>query len=141
MYDAYISEMEQMPWDEAYLKAHRRSLGSRPVVVISTGNHGWSGSLTRPRPPSLAHLRYEYETNLAQWHLLELSSKSKQVYADHSSEYVVFDEPDTVVAAIRDVYDAVAGKRLASIQYTCCGTLAGETKENRHNKQHDSYES
>jgi pimeloyl-ACP methyl ester carboxylesterase len=108
MYDAYISEMEQMPWDEAYLKAHRRSLGSRPVIVISTGNHG-VGSLTYPRPPSLAHLRYEYETNLAQWHLLELSTNSKQVYATRSSEYVVFDEPDTVVGAIRDVYDASAG--------------------------------
>jgi pimeloyl-ACP methyl ester carboxylesterase len=109
MYDAYISEMEQMPWDETYLKAHRRSLGSRPVIVISTGNHG-VGSLTRSRPPSLAHLRYEYETNLAQWHLLALSSNSKQVYADRSSEYVVFDEPDTVVTAIREVYDASAGK-------------------------------
>jgi pimeloyl-ACP methyl ester carboxylesterase len=115
MYDAYISEMEQMPWDEAYLKAHRRSLGSRPVIVISTGNHG-VGSLTRPRPPSLAHLRYEYETNLAQWHLLELSTNSKQVYADHSSEYVVFDEPGVVVTAIRDVYDASAGERKAGLR-------------------------
>jgi hypothetical protein len=115
MYDAYISEMEQMPWDEAYLKAHRRSLGSRPVIVISTGNHG-VGSLTRARPPSLAHLRYEYETNLAQWHLLELSTNSKQVYADHSSEYVVFDEPGVVVTAIRDVYDASAGERKAGLR-------------------------
>jgi pimeloyl-ACP methyl ester carboxylesterase len=109
MYDAYISEMEQMPWDEAYLKAHRPSLGSRPVVVISTGNHG-VGSLTRPRTPTLFHLRYEYETNLAQWHLLELSSNSKQVYASHSSEYVVFDEPDTVVNAIRDVYKSATAR-------------------------------
>jgi pimeloyl-ACP methyl ester carboxylesterase len=119
MYDAYISEMEQMPWDEAYLKAHRRSLGSRPVIVISTGNHG-VGSLTRARPPSLAHLRYEYETNLAQWHLLELSSNSKQVYADHSSEYVVFDEPNAVVTAIREVYDASAGKRSSSTTFPDC---------------------
>ncbi len=119
MYDAYISEMEQMPWDEAYLKAHRRSLGSRPVVVISTGNHG-VGSLTRPRPPSLAHLRYEYETNLAQWHLLGLSSNSKQVYADHSSEYVVFDEPDIVVTAIRDVYGASAARRRSNPTFRDC---------------------
>ena len=32
MYVAFISEMEQMPWDEAYLKQHRRSLGSRPEI-------------------------------------------------------------------------------------------------------------
>ena len=31
MYDAFISEMEQMPADEAYLKEHRGSLGTRPV--------------------------------------------------------------------------------------------------------------
>jgi pimeloyl-ACP methyl ester carboxylesterase len=30
MYDTYISEMEQMPVDEAYLAQHQRSLGSRP---------------------------------------------------------------------------------------------------------------
>ena len=32
MYDAYISEMEQMPQDEKYLQEHSRSLGSRPIA-------------------------------------------------------------------------------------------------------------
>ena len=41
MYDAYISEMEQMAQDEAYLAAHRQSFGSRPIRVLSTGNHPW----------------------------------------------------------------------------------------------------
>jgi len=40
MYDAYISEMEQMPWDESYLQQHWRSFGSRPIRVLTTGNHG-----------------------------------------------------------------------------------------------------
>jgi hypothetical protein len=40
--------------------------------------------------------------------LKPLSSHSKQVYADHSSEYVVFDEPGVAVTAIRAVYDASA---------------------------------
>jgi pimeloyl-ACP methyl ester carboxylesterase len=105
LYDAYISEMQQMPTDEAYLKQHRRSLGSRPIIVISTGNHG-VGSLARPRPTSLAHLRYEYETTLAQSRWLELSSNAKQIFTTHSSEYVQFDEPDTVVQAIRAVFDS-----------------------------------
>lgn len=104
MYDAYVSEMEQMPWDEAYLKQHVRSLGSRPVIVISTGNHG-VGSLTRRRAPTLEHLRYEYETALAQSRWLGLSSNSKQIFATRSSEYVQFDEPDTVVRAIREAYE------------------------------------
>src|SRR5215469_15304583 len=33
MYDTYISEMEQMPQDEAYLAQHQRSLGARPLRV------------------------------------------------------------------------------------------------------------
>ena len=104
MYDAYISEMEQVPWDEDYLKQHRRSMGSRPIRVLSTGNHG-VGSITTPRASSLTHLRYEYETTLAQSRLLELSSNAKQIFTQNSSEYIPFDEPDTVIDAIREVYD------------------------------------
>jgi formylglycine-generating enzyme required for sulfatase activity len=82
MYDAYISEMEEVP-----------------------GNHG-VGSLTRLRAPTLEHLRYEYENALAQSRWLELSSNSKQIFATRSSEYVQFDEPDTVVRAIREAYNS-----------------------------------
>ncbi|MBV8727195.1 MAG: hypothetical protein JO233_05365, partial [Candidatus Eremiobacteraeota bacterium] len=110
LYDAYISEMEEMPWDEAYLKQHRRSFGSRPIVVISTGNHG-VGSIATPRAPTLQHLRYEYEVALAQSRWLRLSSNAKQIFATNSSEYVTFDEPDTVVDAIRYVRDAVLSRR------------------------------
>jgi pimeloyl-ACP methyl ester carboxylesterase len=104
LYDAYISEMEQVPWDEAYLKQHRQSLGSRPIRVLSTGNHG-VGSLGMPHPTSLRHLRYEYETTLAASRLLDLSSNAKQIFTKNSSEYIPFDEPGTVTDAIREVYD------------------------------------
>lgn len=104
MYDAYISEMEQMAWDEAYLKEHRRSFGSRPIRVLSTGNHG-IGSIATPRATSLKHLRYEYEVTLAQSRLLELSSNARQIFTKNSSEYIPFDEPDTVVDAVREVFD------------------------------------
>jgi pimeloyl-ACP methyl ester carboxylesterase len=104
MYDAFISEMEQMPWDETYLKEHHRSLGARPVRVLSTGNHG-VGSVATPRATSLRHLRYEYEVTLAQSRLLELSSNAKQIFTKNSSEYIQFDEPNTVIDAIREVYD------------------------------------
>ena len=104
MYDAYISEMEQMPWDEAYLKQHRRSFGSRPIRVLSTGNHG-VGSIATPRATSLKNLRYEYEVTLAQSRLLKLSTNAKQIFTKNSSEYIQFDEPDTLTDAIREVYD------------------------------------
>jgi len=104
MYDAYISEMEQTPWDEAYLKQHRRSYGARPIRVLTSGNHGVGHLETKPEDTP-AHLKYERETTLAQARWLGLSSNAKQIFARHSSEYIQFDEPETVISAIREVYD------------------------------------
>jgi pimeloyl-ACP methyl ester carboxylesterase len=99
MYDAYISEMEQFPADEEYLQQHRQSLGSRPIRVLSSRAHG-VGSLRTLTP---AELKYESEVALAQGKWLQLSSNAKLVIADHSSEYIQFDQPDVVIEAIREV--------------------------------------
>lgn len=104
MYDAYASEMEQTPSDEAYLQQHVRSLGSRPVRVLTSGNHG-VGHLDRKPPDTPEHLKYEQETTKAQAGWLALSSNSKQIFARNSSEYIQFDEPETLIHAIREVYD------------------------------------
>jgi hypothetical protein len=104
MYDAYASEMEQTPADEIYLQKHRRSFGSRPIRVLTSGNHG-VGHLERKPADTPEHLKYEQETTLAQARWLDLSSNSKQIFARHSSEYIQFDEPETVINAIREVYD------------------------------------
>jgi pimeloyl-ACP methyl ester carboxylesterase len=98
MYDAYASEMEQMTRDEAYLQQHRRSLGSRPIRVLTSGNHGVPASV-----PDRAD--YELEITQAQARWLALSSNSKQIFAHHSSEYIQFDDPETVISAIREVFD------------------------------------
>ena len=103
MYDAYISEMEQMPWDEAYLQQHNRSFGSRPIRVLSTGNHGIH-TIDPARPQSTEQQRYEDGVARAQAHWLELSSNARQLFTDKSSEYIPFDQPDFVVDAIREVY-------------------------------------
>lgn len=103
MYDAYLSEMEQVPADEAYLQQHRRSLGSRPIRVLTSGNHG-VGHLEWKSPDTPEHLKYEEDNTLAQASWLGLSSNSKQIFARNSSEYIQFDEPETVLNAIRDVY-------------------------------------
>jgi pimeloyl-ACP methyl ester carboxylesterase len=103
MYDAYISEMEEMPRDELYLQQHRRSFGSRPIRIITTGNHGVH-TLGRG-PISLKNLKYQYEIALAQARWLDLSANAKQVFTRNSSEYVPFDEPSVVVDAIREVFD------------------------------------
>ena len=104
MYDAYLSEMEQTASDETYLQQHRRSFGSRPIRVLTSGNHA-VGHLERKPPDTPEHLKYEQETTLAQARWLALSSNSKQIFARNSSEYIQFDEPETVITAIREVYD------------------------------------
>jgi pimeloyl-ACP methyl ester carboxylesterase len=103
MYDAYISEMEQMPWDETWLQQHVRSLGSRPVRVITSGNHG-VGHLPARNAHDPKHIEQEHEIDLAQARWLTLSSNSKQIFPPHSSEYIEFDDPSAVVDAIREVY-------------------------------------
>jgi len=103
MWDAIISEMEQMPADEIWLQEHRRHLGGTPVRILTSGNHG-VGHLDRPPPMSLDHLKYEYDRGLAQSRWLSLSSDAKQIFASRSSEYIQFDDPDLVVDAVRDVW-------------------------------------
>jgi hypothetical protein len=101
IYDSYISEMEQMPVDEAYLVHHSRSWGSRPIRVLSTGKHGVHAlDPTRPLDPEQQKYQQEVEREQARW--LELSSNSKQLFSDKCSEYIPFDQPSLVVDAIRD---------------------------------------
>ncbi|PYS65833.1 MAG: hypothetical protein DMF76_01900, partial [Acidobacteria bacterium] len=110
MYDAYLSEMEQAGYDEAYLQQHRRPFGSRPIRVLTSGNHG-VGHLERKPPDTPEHLKYEQEITLAQARWLGLSSNAKQIFARNSSEYIQFDEPETVINAIREVYDQSNSRR------------------------------
>jgi pimeloyl-ACP methyl ester carboxylesterase len=104
MYEAYSSEMEQTASDETYLQQHHRSFGSRPIRVLTSGNHGVGHLETKPKDTP-EHLKYEQETTLAQARWLPLSSNSKQIFARNSSEYIQFDEPETVINVIREVYD------------------------------------
>jgi pimeloyl-ACP methyl ester carboxylesterase len=103
MYDAYISEMEQMSSDEAWLQQHERSFGSRPIRVLSTGNHGIH-ALDTARPKSTERQQYDDRVARAQAQWLKLSSNARQIFTDKSSEYIPFDQPDFVVDAIFDVY-------------------------------------
>ena len=104
LYDAFISEMEQMPADEAYLQQHSHSLGSRPIRVLSTGYHGVH-TLDPTRKLTAEQQQYQDGVARAQAKWLELSSNAKQLFTGQSSEYLPFDQPDFVIAAIREVYD------------------------------------
>jgi pimeloyl-ACP methyl ester carboxylesterase len=104
VYEAALSEWEQMPQTEAWLQQHNQSLGSRPLRVLTTGNHAVH-FLPAPNAHDPKHLEYEHQIGLAQARLLTLSSNAKQIFVPNSSEYVQFDCPDAVVDAIREVYD------------------------------------
>jgi pimeloyl-ACP methyl ester carboxylesterase len=104
LYGAYASEMEQMTQDEIYLQQHRPSYGSRPIRVLTSGNHG-VGHLEEKPADTPKHVKYEKEMTAAQARFLTQSSNSKQIFAHHSSEYIQFDEPETVINAVREVYD------------------------------------
>jgi len=82
--DAANAELEQIPADEFWLQEHRKSLGSRPVRVITAAQH---------KPETIA----------AQARLLEVSSNAKQILARNSrNAYVQFDEPQLVLDAIAE---------------------------------------
>jgi len=103
MYDAYISEMEEMPRDEAYLEQNRRSFGSRPIRVLSTGYHGIH-RIDPARPKSAEQQLYEDNVARAQARWLRLSSNAMQLFTNQSSEYIPFDQPDFVIDAIHEVF-------------------------------------
>jgi pimeloyl-ACP methyl ester carboxylesterase len=113
LYDAALSEWEQLPRTEAWLQQHNQSLGSRPIRVLTTGNHAVH-FLPAPNAHDPKHLEYERQIGFAQARLLALSSNAKQIFVPNSSEYVQFDAPDTVVDAIREVYTQ-SGKAATSL--------------------------
>ena len=104
LYDAYSSEMEQSPQDEAYLRAHARSFGARPIRVLTTGYHGHA-RLESKRGWKADEIRYQRDIAEAQARWLNLSSNARQEVTGRSSEYLPFDQPDFVVTAIREVHD------------------------------------
>jgi pimeloyl-ACP methyl ester carboxylesterase len=104
LYDAYVSEMEQMPADETWLQQHVHSFGARPIRVLTSGNHG-VGHLESKPPDTPKHLDYEQQTTQAQARWLTLSTNSRQIFPHNSSEYIQFDDPETVIDGVREVYD------------------------------------
>jgi pimeloyl-ACP methyl ester carboxylesterase len=103
MYDSYMSEMEQMPADEEYLARHGRSLGARPIRVLTTGYHGIH-ALDPAHPKTPEQQEYEERVAQAQAKWLALSSNARQLFVADSSEYIPFDQPDAVVDAIHEVF-------------------------------------
>lgn len=110
MWDADLSELQETPADETWLQQHRRFLGKTPVRVITTGNHAVH-FLDNPPPPTIDHLKMEYDVAIAQSRWLTLSSDSRQIFVEKSGEYVQFDRPDVVVGTIREAWEKARNRR------------------------------
>jgi pimeloyl-ACP methyl ester carboxylesterase len=111
LYDAVISEMQEMPWDEVYLQRHKRSFGARPIRVLTAQNHYYD----TPRTPPALHRKHLVDEhaearNQAKW--LPLSSDSEQIFAYKSGHYIELDQPYIVINAIRDVFNQTHGAAL-----------------------------
>jgi pimeloyl-ACP methyl ester carboxylesterase len=104
MWDSDLSEAENIPAGEIWLQKHRRYLGRTPVRIVTTGNHAVH-FLDKPAPPTIEHLKMEYDVAVAQSRWLGLSSDAKQIFLVKSSEYIAFDQPDAVVDAVKEVVE------------------------------------
>jgi pimeloyl-ACP methyl ester carboxylesterase len=104
MWDADISEAENIPADETWLQLHQRDMVDRPIRVLTSTHHGIH-DLAKPPPMSIDQLKYQYEKALAQSRWLALSTDAKQIFVPKSGEYIQFDDPDTVVNTIREIYE------------------------------------
>ena len=106
LYAEVVSELEEMPGDEVWLKQHQQSLGSRPIRVLTAANP-YNDDESTPTDVHLRHLKNQYDRGAWQARFLELSSNTKQLFAYHSgSAYIQLDQPQLVIGAIREAYEA-----------------------------------
>ncbi len=89
---------EEAAWDEslAQVRAARHSLGHLPLVVLTRGVPGnfFQGNAGKQVPLSWLTLQKD---------LVSLSTNSTQIIATRSGHYIELDQPDLVIAAIKQV--------------------------------------
>lgn len=103
LFEAGIGEHEAWWTDDEYLKAHRKSLGRRPLRIITADQH------IPDRPDTTEARRKEHaifnrEHKITQARMLDLSSNAKQILTQ-TGPFVQLDRPDIVIDAIREVYE------------------------------------
>ncbi|HEY6515572.1 MAG TPA: alpha/beta hydrolase [Steroidobacteraceae bacterium] len=99
LYDAVISELQQMPADARWLQMHRRTFGKRPIRVLTAQNH-FEDNATTPPAVHQKHIGFEDDWARTQRRLLALSSDSQQILVPKSDHYIQFKQPKVVIDAI-----------------------------------------
>jgi len=100
-WDTMISELQEVPKGDAYLKQHQTSFGSRPIRLITANL--FHDTTSTPGATRLEHLRVAYFEALAQASLLHLSSNAKQIFSD-TGPIVHFEKQDLVLETIREAW-------------------------------------
>lgn len=81
---------------------HISSFGNLPLIVLTAGPSGSDLNFSEAENQQLGEIR-----QILQSELLELSSDSKQIIAEHSGHYIQSNQPDLVIKAIREMVDAL----------------------------------
>jgi pimeloyl-ACP methyl ester carboxylesterase len=90
----------------AEMKASSRSLGDKPLVVLTAGQNGAPNDLPPERAAQMASAWQAMQTDLAR-----LSTNSAHVVARRSNHYVMVDAPRLVTASVREVVEAARSRR------------------------------
>ncbi|MFO0705674.1 MAG: alpha/beta hydrolase [Nitrospira sp.] len=81
--------------------ARAGSLGDLPVTVLTANGPTWWPDL----PPGVDPVAFREMWFRLQSQLMTLSTDSRQVFADQSSHFVNFDQPDVIADAVRQMID------------------------------------
>lgn len=101
-----VSERNAMPatLDEA---GAYRNLGARPVVVLTHGK--LTPDMSKEEAERFDKTWLEMQKDMATW-----SSRGTQRTITHAGHYIPNDDPDAVIAAIREVVDDVRSARIST---------------------------
>jgi pimeloyl-ACP methyl ester carboxylesterase len=90
-------EFANAPKSLEYLRANTMRLGEKPLIVLTRGK--------AQDTEAVENIWRELQSDLA-----SRSSRGKHIMAEKSGHYIQFDEPELVVGAIREVFDAAKSR-------------------------------
>lgn len=84
------------------------SLGDLPLIVLTaTGPTWWPDMPSNVNPARFRKMWLQFQTDLT-----KLSTNSRQVFADRSSHFINFDQPDVIIDAISQMVKATRQKQI-----------------------------
>lgn len=100
-FEIFLAELNAAEVSSTEARAlHMTDFGDMPLIVLSAGHEQSIPSFTESENQQLWE-----NLQIEQSELTTLSSKGKQIIAEQSGHYIQLDQPDLVVAAIREMMD------------------------------------